>query len=707
MVARTSRDSLPVLFLWHHHQPFYQGPEMSRPVMPWVRLHAVRGYWDMITAAKEAEAAVTFNFSPSLLEQLQFAAGHQPADEFEHVSLIPAGDLTEHDKLFMLTNFFSINWNLYVRTQPRYQALLAKRGEEKSPAKIKQALIDFTLQDYTDLSALFNLSWIGFTGRRDRKIAELFKKQKNYRQADIESILNIHHRIVEKVIPEYALLQQQGLIEISTSPYSHAILPLLCDSLAAAPDIPRQQLPRPGYQHPEDAALQLRLAASTYQEIWGQSHRGLWPSEGSLSDEAMLLAAQEGFHWAATDQGNLEKSERSRKDNLAHFVSHQWKRGENRIRLYFRDRALSDAIGFRYAAMSTHDAVAEFVGHLRRIEEGTRGIGGRCVVVALDGENPWESYPDSGEAFLSHLYQTIAKDSHLTLDTFANHVKQGTREEIQHLHSGSWIDSNFRIWIGDPEKNQAWMELGRAKRLLDELPVGDERRDKCRHWLLRAQGSDWFWWYGEPFNSDFEDHFDELFRSFLTAVYAAAGKQPPPSLAVPIAVPVKVERRLQPAFPIAPVIDGRETTFFEWIGACRIDPRQYGSVMGRSEHLLRSLYYGFGGNDLFFRFDPVQTLYSKSSCRIILYVCGQSEITLSFSLYDASATGDLQSVFWAAKQVVEVMVPGHIVGVVPGGECQFWLEIADDGATLEKLPPAGAYHFSIPTAESLAANWII
>jgi alpha-amylase/alpha-mannosidase (GH57 family) len=698
---------LPILFLWHHHQPFYQAPDAAYPLMPWVRLHAVRGYLDMLTAVKETGARVTFNMTPSLIEQLQFAGQAEISDEFERVSQIEAHHLNEDERKFLLTHFFSINWNVHVLTHPRYKTLLAKRGERMDKDSLRQALIDYAAQDYADLVALFNLTWIGFAGRRVPAIAALIKKQKGYSQGDIAEILAYHKQVVRGTLPAYGELYSADQIEISVSPYAHPILPLLCDSRVASPDIPRQQLPKLDYCHPEDAARQLKAACQLHEAVWGRMPSGLWPSEGSVSDEVLNLASKQGFRWLATDQGILDRSERSRTDPLAHFVSHGWKLGEQAIRLYFRDRALSDAIGFRYSAMSPEDGINEFVGHLERIEEGTRAIHGRCTAIALDGENPWESYPDGGEAFLTGLFTKLTKHPKLTTARFSDHMQVAAREKIQHIHPGSWIDSNFHIWIGDPQKNDAWTELGRARRMVDDLNAGDPRRDACWKWLLRAQGSDWFWWYGEPFNSPYEWHFDELFRSYVRAAYEAADRIPPPSLDVPICIPLRTERRLQPAYPISPVIDGKDTSFFEWAGACRIDPRQYGAVMGRSEHSIRALYYGFSEQELFFRFDPANMLRPRQTMAMTFSVQGETQLSVRIPLDDQIETKEDDGVRWARDRIIEVAVSQQRVGVVPGGECQFWLEIEDDHIILEKLPPAGVFRYVVPTKEMVAANWKI
>jgi hypothetical protein len=409
----------------------------------------------------------------------------------------------------------------------------------------------------------------------------------------------------------------------------------------------------------------------------------------------------------ATDQGILERSERTTSEIVPHFLSYHWKSGESGVRVYFRDRALSDAIGFRYAGMSGESAAAEFVGHLERIADSTKGVGGRCVVVALDGENPWESYSDGGESFLQTLLNALQKHPKLATQTFSEHLKTGTRERIGRLHPGSWIDSNFRVWIGDPEKNQAWTELGRARRTLDELTAGDPRRSECAKWLLKAQCSDWFWWYGEPFTSIYESHFDALFRDFLKAFYKAAGREPPPALDVPICVPPRPERRLQPTFPMAPTIDGQDSSFYEWVGACRVDPRQWGTAMGRAEHFIRHLYYGFGPDEIFFRFDPASTLHPQTTALLRLHVLGHRQISLEVPLGRPQTVQERDGLRWAFQGVIEVAVRRERIGLPGGGECQFWVEVADDSMVLEKIPPAGALNFMVPTAEMVAANWIV
>lgn len=705
MVAMAGTNPLPVLFLWHHHQPFYKAPGEERPWLPWVRLHAVKGYLDMVTAVRECGAKVTFNFSPSLLEQLREGAQLIPADEFERVSRVPAPDLTAKDRGFLLEHFFAVDWGQNVLSHKRYKELLSKRGEHFSESSAKTTIADFSHQDLTDLIALFNLSWIGFCGRRSPEIAELLAKQRSYTAEDIGRILDFHHRMMTDALTQYSALREEGLIEISTSPYAHPILPLLCDTRTAERDIIRQHLPKTIYQRPDDAARHLKSAVTVYDEVWGGPPSGLWPSEGSVSDEALQLAAAAGFKWAASDQAVLDRSDRTLTENGVHLNAHLWERDGHSMQMYFRDHALSDAIGFRYASMTADDAAADFIGHLETIEKATRRDAGRCVAVILDGENPWEKYGGSGEAFLKTLYTAIDKHSQLKLSTFSEHLQFGTRHRIHSIHPGSWINADFRIWIGDPEKNRAWTELARARRVLDRFIAGDPAYDKCWPWLARAQGSDWFWWYGKPFQTPYEKQYDALFRRYLQEVYTVAGFEAPPTLDIPLIGISLTERRYQPPYTISPDVDGRITSYYEWIGSCCVEPRHFGGSMAQVDSLIDALYYGFDESHLFVRVDFVRKPPDNSgTLRLNVLGSDLAEFKLDFNSDEES--GSESGLRWAYRQILEIAVDIEPAHIQRGDECQFWIEL-ETAAGLEKLPPSGAIRFHLPTCEELASNWLV
>ena len=142
---------------------------------------------------------------------------------------------------------------------------------------------------------------------------------------------------------------------------------------------------------------------------------GLWPSEGSVSDEVFRLAAEAGFQWAATDSGVLDRTLGRASGVEGLYRPYRWTQKGSEIRVIFRDHYLSDLIGFVYSRMDAREAAQDF---LARIRENCRSIlsGGRdaLVPIILDGENAWEYYYQNGRPFLRELYQRISKASDMT-----------------------------------------------------------------------------------------------------------------------------------------------------------------------------------------------------------------------------------------------------------------------------------------------------
>ena len=74
------------------------------------------------------------------------------------------------------------------------------------------------------------------------------------------------------------------------------------------------------------------------------------------------------------------------------------------MRMIFRDRYLSDLIGFEYSRMNAHDAAEHFLDRIRQNTDGRE-----CLVpIILDGENAWEWYEANGRPFLRELYRRIS-----------------------------------------------------------------------------------------------------------------------------------------------------------------------------------------------------------------------------------------------------------------------------------------------------------
>ena len=281
--------------------------------------------------------------------------------------------------------------------------------------------------------------------------------------------------------------------------------------------------------------------------MFGAKPAGLWPSEGSVSDQALTIAAEEGFQWFGTDEGVL-----GRTLNVGFFRDAKGIPA-NAERLYkplrvqlggapitglFRDHHLSDLIGFVYSRMNGKDAAADLHGRLREIGERVQTPQPLTVCLFLDGENAWEYYPGNGREFLREFYGRIQGDQDFRALTASEAIAAaGDIPANAGIFPASWINANFDVWIGHSEDVAAWELLwdareayGRAleaqRQGRDGAP-GQEALKEAHESLLAAEGSDWCWWFGPEHSTANDAEFDALYRKHLTAVYLALGQVAP------------------------------------------------------------------------------------------------------------------------------------------------------------------------------------
>ena len=616
------------VFLWHLHQPEYRDPLDGRPLLPWVRLHACRSYTDM-AAALERHPAVrcVVNWAPSLLLQLEAYASGAAVDRDEALARRPAPGYSSGERAHVLKESFSVDWDLWVKTQGRYAELLDRRGQDLRTIDLLQVQEAFSDGDLRDLQVHFQLAWMGFAARREEPlVARLLEKGRGFTEEEKLALLDAQRRIAARVIPRWRALQERGQVEISCSPLFHPILPLLIDSDSARRAMPMAQLP-PRFAYLDDARLHVTRGLDVAARVFGERPSGMWPSEGSVSPEAVELMAACGLRWIATDEGNLVKSELAPgSDTSTPLHLRAWRAGseQHQLAVLFRDREISDLIGFRYARSPALDAAKNLVDRLAAAPGAAP-----LVTVALDGENPWEHYQGSGEPFLEQLYQRLEAPGCpvrcvLPRDELA---ASPARDLILRIHSGSWIESSYRIWIGHPEDNQAWTLLGEARaRLAQAEREGSATREAleaAREVLLPAEGSDWFWWYGDDFTTDNAAEFDALFRRRLQACWRLLGLTPPERLGKPIIASSKDASQAmavlqQPRRLISPTIDGVSRGFYEWTGAGVYRP---GRVLGGSMHQGGTRYaqawFGFSAADFFLRLDPDGPLAPEGDLQLV------------------------------------------------------------------------------------------
>lgn len=588
--------------IWHQHQPFYAvDPETGLVSAPWVRFHAAKDYVDMVSIIEQyPNIHMTVNLTPSLIRQIDaFNAGQR--DIVWALTLVPAEQLTDEQKTYILRRFFDINDRI-VKRFPRYVELQKKRGGADE-ASIAAALASWTPQDFRDLQVLFNLAWTDPDFLAQEPLASLVAKGRDYSEADKKTVLDKHAELMAQVLPVHKQFQDKGQIEVTFTPYAHPILPLLIDTNLATQAIPDIQLPAVRFTRGDDAIQHLERGIALYEEKFGRKPRGMWPAEGSVAQLMVGMTARAGVQWMVTDEGILANSLGLDFTRLAGGVPmnatalyrpYTVGKGNETVVIFFRDTVLSNRVSFDYSQMAPQAAVDDFMSRLRAIRDKVKNEpGGPYVVtVILDGENAWEWYENDGKEFLHGLYRELSNDPTIQTVTPSEFLAlyNQTPETIPNLWAGSWDSANFATWIGEDEENRAWEYLAQVRADLDPYLKGQklpaDQLEKAYQAMLAAEGSDWFWWYGSDKDSGNDAAFDAGFRETLGQVYDALGLPRPDFLRVPIIQPAPVEPEKALDTTFTPTLDGVLTSRAEWqsAGAFLFEP---------------TLEFGFDKNNLY------------------------------------------------------------------------------------------------------------
>jgi alpha-amylase/alpha-mannosidase (GH57 family) len=609
--------ALRLILLWHQHQPFYKDLVTGEYRLPWVRLHALKDYYGMVKLLDEfPNVHQNFNLVPSLITQIQDYVAGTAQDPFLRVAAKAAQDLTEKERQFALQYLFQANHANVIGRYPRYRELLGQFEQHGSSAEKAEKF--FQTRDFTDLQVLSQIAWFDEFFLEDKDVAELIRKERNYSLEDQSFVIAGERALLGRVLPAYAEAAKKGSIEISATPFYHPILPLVCDTDAGAVSSPGLPLPQNRFRHPEDAREQLVRALDLHQEVFGVRPQGVWPSEGSVSEETLAIAHSLGVKWMATDEGVLGRStgvffQRDGNGRLpAHLADrlyniHRYEKGQTAMHMVFRDHTISDLIGFVYSGMDPGEAAGHLLRNIKDAAEPVLAQGRDAVVsVILDGENAWEYYPKSGREFLRRFYDALQRESGLEAVTVSEAIARHRNfSPLPSLVPGSWINANFNVWIGAPEDNRAWDYLHHAREFYAQnaARATEEQRKLAFEEILIAEGSDWNWWYGPEHHSANDRDFDELYRKHLSNVYQALGAMPPDYLSQPITA-----HEVRPAFTpqtayIHPRITGDRIRYFEWMGAAIFTADQRAGAMHGKQFLLDCVYAGINGTFVYGRLD--------------------------------------------------------------------------------------------------------
>lgn len=592
------------------HQPAYKLNPESDFLLPWVRMHAVKDYLDMVLIMRDfPKLKLNFNLVPLLLQSLIDYGQNHAQDVHSKLSVTPIEELTDDDKRLILTNFFDANFTAMISHHEEYKKLYNKRVVENV-----YDINEYTNQEYSDIMAWFNLAWFDpIYGEIYPELKQLAEKGSGFTLEDREKIIEYQLEIIRQIIPTYKKYMEDGRIEISTSPLYHPILPILLDIKCAHRNIPNPEVLPANLRMSKDAIAQTKLALDKMEEIFGRRPKGIWPPEHCVSAKTLDVLADLGVKWTISDEGILANSinydfVRDFKGHLAdpyHLLkTYEYKTHNSKIDIIFRDSIIPNLISFEYPSVEPDKAANDLYNRIKVIQNRILASPdeSHLLTIALDGENSWENYQEDGSHFLKAIYKLIEEDDTLETVLISDYIEQDKNiKKLPKIYSGSWINRNFQLWIGEPTKNQAWNALKRThddfNKFVEENP-NHPNIEKARNEIYTAEGSDWFWWYGEPNNSGQDHLFDYLFREHLKNVYKYFDMPVPNSLEMPLGLMSKPSSL--PTGAITPIMDGQDRIDDEWLNAGVIEVPD----IPYSEDLkfFKKIKFGFDSDNLYLRF---------------------------------------------------------------------------------------------------------
>ena len=539
-----ARGILKLALCWHMHQPSYREADTGQYRLPWVYLHGIKDYTDMVWHLENHPGMkLVVNFAPVLLEQIDdyVIQLNQYLDNGVAMSdpllNLLAGECDIPDSTDARKKLIEDCQRCYRPTMidrhPAFRQLvdfsasLLSTDDESGFSSISYLDSQF----FIDILMWYHMAWLGESIQQLNDIQILTQKQFQFSMDDRRQLLSIMRDGLQSIIPRYRKLAENKQIEISMTPYGHPIIPLLHDFNAM--DCAQPDAPKPSADHypggKDRAHWHMQHGFEVFQQYFGFKPKGVWLSEGGISDSAIELLDQYDVQWTATGEAVWRNScllaecgEAELNDRRNLFSAYTYHKSHSKI--FFRDDGLSDLIGFEYSKWSADDAVADFIQHLENIHQHLgENVEQHVVNVILDGENAWEYYPENARDFLDKLYAALVKHELIEPVSFSDINEQVSVRGLDKLCAGSWVYGSFSTWIGQDDKNRAWEYLVMAKQAYDQVmqssSLSDDSVNELARQLAICEGSDWFWWFGDYNSSDSVRDFDQLFRLQLKNLY--------------------------------------------------------------------------------------------------------------------------------------------------------------------------------------------
>ena len=732
-----NNHKLSIAIYWHMHQPVYELE--GTYLMPWARLHAVKDYLDMVLILEKFPGLkLNFNIVPALLDTIIDYSENGYHDIHSELTASDTSQITDEEKAFILNNFFSARFETMIYRSGTYKNLYQKRFASDIPV-----LENFSEQEISDLMALFNLVWIDPVHfERYPKLNDLWEKQTGYTREDRIEILEIQKQIIKEIIPAYKKYIQQGRIELTTSPYYHTILPILIDLKASVKSVMTTEGLPASLDMAGDAKEQIKMALDRIEEVFGVRPKGMWPPELCLGPKTLNLLADEGIKWTISDEGVLSNSIgfdfiRDFKGNLNdpyHLLKvYNYKTKDSEIDVIFRDRSIPNLINFEYAGINPEMAGGDLYDKIKVIQNKLliSPDESHLLTIASDCENCWENYQNDGRDFLEKIYSLICEDETLETVLISDYIEHDRHKKtLKKIYSGSWIDKTFQYWIGDPEKNKAWAYLKSTKDTFEKYSKkckNNEKVELAHRELLIAEGSDWFWWYGEPNNSGQDFVFDYMFRERLKNIYLFLDLEYPEYLNQTIITSMEVPFK-HPKRSISPSVDGFQKSADEWYNSGSIS--MLDGPVYRENKIVDKINFGCDSENIYFRLhinkgsseitfmDRINQFYiyirnalcarDRAFIRLIsktdnpypvLTEKFEHELTLTLvqdTLYPPRLATVLHPNMWTLdnpegikvvyNDVIDVCIPFEKIGVQTGETVEFFMANTDSGVKNTAIP---------------------
>ena len=241
----------------------------------------------------------------------------------------------------------------------------------------------------------------------------------------------------------------------------------------------------------------------------------------------------------------------------------------------------------------------------------------------------------------------------------------------------------------------------------------------ARRELAIAEGSDWFWWFGDSHHSAQQDLFDRLFRKHLMNVYTLLGDVPPTDLLQSIRM-ARGQTRLytNPSSLLDVKVDGR-LTYFEWLNAGHYSPAHgRGAMSVGTATRTENFYFGFDNERLFLRVDarggPLRDQFSDiDSIRITFLQPDRYELLIMHpsrpspiaQMYHHDVPVSRSAVQVASDVVLEIAVPWRSLAVAQGDQVHLYLELVQKEQAIERIPHEGAIETAVPSPDYELVMW--